>query len=410
MIEQAKRKFIATSMISVLVLLVVVMLGVNVLNYFTLIQESDMILLLLERNRGHFPSDKQNASTDVLPEHLSPETPYETRYFTVSANRAGEILKTDLGHIASVDSATAASYAARALARGEKRGFLDRFRFVRSESEEGYSMIFLDCGGVLSDFYTFAWAGVIMSLIGYALVFCALVVFSDRIVQPVRESYEKQKRFITDAGHEIKTPLAVINANADLWEMEYGTNPYLDEVKLQTKQLSDLTHRLVYLAKMEENDASMKMTDFCLSDLVSDTAGSFRALAQARERAFLCSVEPLLTVCGNEGAIGQLVTILLDNALKYSSEGGAVGVLLRRHGREIRLKVWNSVASPVTEEQLSHFFDRFYRTDASRNSKTGGYGIGLSIAKAIVEAHRGKIKASLGGNGSVELNVTLPAA
>lgn len=410
MIEQAKRKFIATSMISVLVLLLLVVLGMNVLNYFTLIQESDMLLLLLERNHGHFPADEQASQSVTIPDTLSPETPYETRYFTVFTGREGEILKTDLSHIASVDAATASSYTGRVLSKGETRGFVDRFRFVRSEVEGGYRVIFLDCGGELSSFYTFAWTGVIMSLISYALMFCALVIFSDRIMQPVRESYEKQKRFITDAGHEIKTPLAVINANADLWEMEFGENEYLNEVKLQTKQLSDLTHRLVYLAKMEEDNANMIMTDFCLSDLVSDTAGAFRALAKARGRTFLCSVEPLLTVCGNEGAIGQLVTILLDNALKYSSEAGAVGVLLRRHGRELRLKVWNSVSAPVTEEQLSHFFDRFYRTDASRNSKTGGYGIGLSIAKAIVEAHSGKIKASFGGNGSVELNVTLPAA
>lgn len=247
-----------------------------------------------------------------------------------------------------------------------------------------------------------------MSLIGYISFFVVILFFCGKILKPVTESYEKQKRFITDAGHEIKTPLAIIKADADVLEMEYGENEWLDGIQAQIKRLSSLTADLVYLSKMEEADNTLPMIEFPFSDVVLETAQSFHALAQTQEKQFTFHVPPMLSYNGNEKAIRQLVNILLDNALKYSPEQGYVYLDVQKQHRQIQLTVFNTTEQPIKKENLEHLFDRFYRADASRNSQTGGYGIGLSVAQAIVTAHSGKITASTKDNLSLEISISFP--
>lgn len=175
------------------------------------------------------------------------------------------------------------------------------------------------------------------------------------------ESYEKQKRFITDAGHEIKTPLAIISADVDVLEMEYGENEWLEGIQTQVKRLASLTNDLVYLSRMEETEEKLQMIEFPFSDVVSETAQSFQGIAQATGKQFQCSVVPMLSLNGNEKAIRQLVSILLDNAMKYSPEGGKVALSAEKQGRYIHLSVWNTTVFPVEKQNLSHIFERFYR-------------------------------------------------
>ncbi|MBQ7347499.1 MAG: HAMP domain-containing histidine kinase [Clostridia bacterium] len=408
MIKRLKIKFIALSMVSLFLLLTVVVAGMNIINYVSMVRESDGILELLSKNKGKFP-DINNGKGDKLPPNMSPELPYESRYFSVLLREDGELMQVDTGRIATVNSAQATAYAEEVLQKNGDSGFIDGFRYLRSVEGDTTRITFLDCGRRIDSLQGFLLSSVGMATVGYIAVFVAVVFLAGRIIRPAAESYEKQKRFITDAGHEIKTPLTVINANADLLEMELGEHESIDEIRRQSKRLTALTNDLVFLAKMEETENTVPMVDFPLSDIVEEVTVSFRALAQMQNKELICSIAPMLSMQGNSEAIRQLVTILMDNAFKYSPNGGKVTLSLEKRGRSLCLTVFNTTKNEIDREALPLLFERFYRTDPSRNSKTGGHGIGLSIAKAITETHGGRLRASTADGHSLLIGVTFPA-
>lgn len=252
-------------------------------------------------------------------------------------------------------------------------------------------------------------ASVLLALFGLLSVLVLLLVLSRRIVRPVAESYEKQKQFITDAGHELKTPMTIISADADLAEMECGKNQWLADIRRQAQRLTGLTNDLIYLSRMEEEQPKLQLIDFPLSDVAEEMAHSFQALARRQGKDFTLQIQPMISFTGDEKAIRQLLSILLDNALKYSPAGGRLEVSLEKQGRTVLLAVSNTSAQPVECDKLPHLFDRFYRTDQSRSSQTGGYGLGLSIARSIVLAHRGKIRAESPDGRTLTFMIHLPA-
>lgn len=407
MIRKLKIKFVALAMAALFVLLAVIVTGMNIINYNSVVADSDEILNLLSMNQGQFPDFGANPQW-VKPPFMTIETPYESRYFSVLLDKNGVVLHTDTDRIKAIDQETAVNYASIAMNSKSDKDFIDNYRFVRYEEDLSIRIIFLDCGRKLYTYKNFLISSICMSLIGYISFFVVILFFCGKILKPVTESYEKQKRFITDAGHEIKTPLAIIKADADVLEMEYGENEWLDGIQAQIKRLSSLTADLVYLSKMEEADNTLPMIEFPFSDVVLETAQSFHALAQTQEKQFTFHVPPMLSYNGNEKAIRQLVNILLDNALKYSPEQGYVYLDVQKQHRQIQLTVFNTTEQPIKKENLEHLFDRFYRADASRNFQTGGYGIGLSVAQAIVTAHSGKITASTKDNLSLEISISFP--
>ncbi len=231
-------------------------------------------------------------------------------------------------------------------------------------------------------------------------------------MRPIAESYEKQKRFITDAGHELKTPITIIQADADVLESELegeGENEWIADIRRQTRRLTALTADLIYLSKMEEENLPQQMQDFSLSELVEETARSFQAIARSQGKDFQLSAAPGLQMTGDEKAIGKLVSILLDNAMKYSPPGGTVSTVLERAGRNARLIVRNS-AFQIEKGNADRLFERFAREDRSRSSETGGFGLGLAIAKAVTEAHHGKIHAESEDGASLTVTAELPLA
>ena len=230
---------------------------------------------------------------------------------------------------------------------------------------------------------------------------------SGRMIRPIAESYRKQRRFITDAGHEIKTPITIIDADLEILRMETGDNEWVQDIQTQTARLAALTNDLICLSKMEEEEVQAKRIEFPLSDAVRETAESFQTLAKTRGRTLLIHVEPMLSYVGDEKALCQLVEILIDNALKYSREGDTVHLTLERQGRFIRMAVENGVEN-MDKDVVDNMFDRFYRADRARASDGGGHGIGLSIAQAVVSAHRGKISAAVNA-GRLTMTVLLPA-
>ena len=209
------------------------------------------------------------------------------------------------------------------------------------------------------------------------------------------------------AGHEIKTPLTIINANVDLLELDEEKEE-LTEIRQQTKHLTELTNDLVLLSKMEEPGHTLQKIDFPLSDLLSETAASFRAPAAEKDIALDIHVEPDITLNGSPDSVRQLISLLLDNSVKYAPSDSTITLSLTTHRKTAVLCVGNKTKDTIKSDDLSRIFDRFYRTDTSRNSETGGHGIGLSIAKAITQAHGGSIFASTKGGTDFSITVRLP--
>ena len=408
MIRKLQLKFILISMSALLGVLIIIIAGINIVNYNGIMKDADNVLSILSENKGAFPSDNEKKK-DRLPPKMSPEIPYESRYFSVSLDTdSHNVIQAETSRIISVDTSEAIAYARAAAADKDDRGTIDRFRY-RKHTENGVTQIvFLDCGRMLDSFWKFLFTSIGISFLGYIVVLAIVVFFSNKIIRPVSESYEKQKRFITDAGHEIKTPLTIIHADTDVLEMEIGENEWLADIQKQAKRLTALTNDLVYLARMEETADSMQMIEFPFSDVVNEAASSFQSLAQTQGKVFQCSIQPMLSLKGNERAIHQLIGILLDNALKYSPEGGMVSLTLEKQNKTLLLSVYNTTKDSIPKEKLPLLFERFYRMDSSRNSQTGGYGIGLSVAKAIVTAHNGRIQAKTEDGHSLQITVQFP--
>ncbi len=231
---------------------------------------------------------------------------------------------------------------------------------------------------------------VIIIIASLIFVFIVSYFLSRWAIKPLKESFEKQRRFISDASHELKTPLAVISANADVLETEIGDNKWLDNIKNQSKIMSDLVFDLLDLAKMDETSEKMLLSEFDLSNTVLSKALEFECTAFECGKTFEQNITENIRYKGNEEAIKHLVTILIDNAIKHSDENGIVRVTLTTAGNKKILQVYNT-GNSIRNSEKDKIFNRFYRSDESRSKATGGYGLGLSIAKAITDAHKGTI-------------------
>ena len=416
MIKKLRRKFIAISVLSVFLVLVVIMGTINILSYSRVVRDCDTVLSVLSENDGQFPMReggfKRRNKTgewlfDGLSPDASPELAYESRFFTVRIGSDGAVTSVDTRRISAVDTDTAKEYALQVWENGRTSGFLSDYRYLSTQDDCDTLIIFLDCRSRINSFRSFLIYSVMVSLGGMIAVAVLVLLLSKKVMKPVQESYEKQKSFITDAGHEIKTPLTIIDADATILEMECGEdNEWIRDIRSQVNRLSSLTKNLIYLSRMEEEKPQAQMIDFPLSDVIVETAQSFQSLAKLQQKTFEIEVEPMLNLCGDEKAITQLISILLDNALKYSDETGRISLKAHSRGKSVCIEVFNT-AEKVDTSELGRLFDRFYRADKSRNSQTGGYGIGLSIAKAVVEAHKGKISASSADGKSLTVTAVL---
>ncbi len=406
MIGKLKKKFMLLAMTALFVLLAVTIASMNILNYNSIIEEADATLLSLAASRNPVPNAYAGKRPNTLTRPM-PEAYRETRYFSVSFNAQGDVVNVNVNNISTVEKEEALQFAQSVRESDKRHGFAEHFRYIISQSNNGIRIVFLDCGVKMDSFKSFLMSSILIAVIGYIVTAVIIGILSGKIVQPIAESYEKQRRFITDAGHEIKTPLTIINANVDILEMELGEgNESLQDIQQQTKRLRSLTNDLVMLSRMQEAESSMIKLDFPISEVVAEAAHPFEKPAISQGKELVCNIEPMLSFCGNDKAIAQLTCLMLDNALKYSPPCGKIILTLAKQNRTLCLSCFNTTQAPVNAEQLKYVFDRFYRTDSSRNSETGGHGIGLSIAKAIVTAHGGKITAWTKDGASFEIAAT----
>ena len=425
MINRLRKKFIVAAIVAVFLVLALLIGAINVFNYRSLVSDADATLQILADNKGSFPRQMFREQNRPSGMQLPPdeggggpafgrrggigELAYQSRFFTASFDEGG-LSSLNLESLVSLTEEEAAALAQSVYASGRERGFSGEYRYRRASCDGEILLLFLNCERELSTFRGFLYASIGVSLAGTLAVFLLLLPLSGRIVRPIAESYAKQKRFITDAGHELKTPITIIRADAEVLQSELdGENEWLADIRKQTQRLAELTADLIYLSRMEEENAALQMQPLSLSELVDETAQSFQALARSKGKRFSASVASGLRVSGDEKALAKLVSILLDNAMKYSPEGGTVELTLEQSGRSARLSVKNGTA-PMEKGNADRLFERFTREDRSRSSESGGFGLGLAIAKAVTEAHRGRIRAESEDGLSLTVTAELPLA
>ena len=413
MIKKLRIKFIMTAFLSAFVVLIVLVGGINISNYVHVLRDSDKVLKILADNGGTFPDRMLHSEAGAIPgepprmmqaERIdSPEIAFETRFFTVEYSQSGEAVRTDTDKISAVSEETAVSLADKVLSGGQKSGFIYDYRYMISDTPEGGRLvIFCDRGAALAGFRNFRNTSIVISLIGLLAIGCVIYFISGKAVRPIEEAGEKQKRFISDAGHEIKTPLSIIRADADVLGMELGEdNESISDIVKQTERLTLLTNDLISLSKMEEGAESLYMEEVDISALAEDVADSSKAPSITHGITFVSDIEDGVRITCDKKKVYELMSILLDNALKYCPEGGNVSWSLSSKGKKAVIRVANDLSEAMDKETARHLFDRFYRADSSRNSESGGFGIGLSVARAVAEAHKGRITSELSGDRKI---------
>lgn len=416
--RRLRRKFILVAMGAVTVVLTLIIAGINIVNYSHVCKMADARLDYILAGKGSIDWEDESrtdsgnggdTSTGMVAdgdragarvghfEGMTAESPFDTRYFTVTLVD-GQVVDVNTARIAAVGAKRAARIAMGLDSKGLTSGFSGNYRYTTTAQGEKTTYVFVDCSRELASFHSFLNASVAISCIGWLAVLAIVTVASGAVIRPMVESYSKQKRFITDASHEIKTPLAVIDAANEVQEIESGESEWTQSIHEQVARLTALTERLVFLARMDEGSAGFTMASIDLSEAVDKAAAPFESVAVSRGKRLSMSVATGVRAHADAAAVPQVVELLLDNATRYASEGSVIELSLRAVSRgagkgSAELVVSNAV-DELPEGDLDRLFDRFYRADVSRSSKTGGSGVGLSVVRAIAEAHGGSATVS----------------
>ena len=426
--RRLRRKFILVAMGAVTAVLALIIAGINIVNYSHVCKTADARLDYILAGKGSIdwtdgaksdPGDGKDVAgsggaaagengddgAGINLEHvpirhfegMTAESPFDTRYFTVTIS-GGQVVDINTARIAAVGTKRASRIASELHSKGWTSGFSGSYRYIATVQGEETTYVFVDCSRELASFRSFLSASVAISCIGWLAVLAIVTVASGAVIRPMIESYSKQKRFITDASHEIKTPLAVIDAANEVQEIESGESEWTQSIHEQVARLTALTERLVFLARMDEGSAGFTMAAIDLSEAVDKAAAPFESVAVSRGKRLSVSIASGVRAHADAAAVAQVVELLLDNATRYASEGSVIELSLRSVSRgagkgAAELVVSNAV-DELPEGDLDRLFDRFYRADVSRSSKTGGSGVGLSVVRAIAEAHGGSATVS----------------
>ena len=391
MIRSLRRKFILIAMTSLIGTMAVLCVAIGLGDRWATTRRVDKAISILYQNDGTFLPPGPQINPSDLNFQITPETAFETRYFIVELTGENEVRSVNLEHIAALDRQTVVDTISRIINTGAERGYVDYYRFgIFPREDGGNTVIVLDCFLQLQAVNNTLVITVCIFLFCAFIVFVLLLFLSKRAIRPFADNLERQRQFVTDASHELKTPLAILSANIGLLENAYGSDQWLESAKSQITRLDKLIKNLVELARTEETIREDAAVSFSVSEVAHASVDAFQPLAEADGKALTAEIQDGITLKGAPDNFFRLFSILLDNAVKYCDPGGTIRLEVSQRGRNFCISASNPCQG-VDAAQLSRYFDRFYRADSSRARSTGGYGIGLSTAKAIVLRHKGRI-------------------
>ena len=396
MFRKLKIRFILLASAAIVCILLTMIAVLNSVRFLQTNGESQAGLSILSANKGDFPSVEETAES-LQNDRITIDTIYQYRYFSVVYNEDKTLYSTNLDHLSNLSKEQALSYANKVIKNSRSSGVFKvggqfySYQITQDSKTKRYLLVVLDSTNYLESRNDFFWLSI--QLCFYSFIFFVLVVsgFSNFAIRPYIKNYENQKRFITNAGHELKTPLAIISANTELQELMTGENEWTESTKDQVKRLSNLINQMVVLARLEEQP-DVTLVDVNFSEVVKKVAGNFKSVIEKAGKKYEIKLQEDIHVKATEDELYELVSILIDNACKYCDEDGQIFVTLTKakRGKRARLTVANSYADGKNVD-YSRFFDRFYREDESHNQKQPGYGIGLSMAESLVRIFKGRI-------------------
>ena len=392
MLKKMRWRFIGAAMAAFTAVVLTLLCVVNLWNYHSVTNQQDEVLThLMEMEDQQTPfSPGRNTPPFDDRSRFSPEVQYSLRFFSVHYDADGMVSRVNQDYIASLSESDATAYADAALETGKTHGYKSGYRYLVSPGETGTVVLFLNSEREIRTMQSLLWITLAIAALCLAVVFGLVALFSRRAITPYLKNMEAQKQFITNASHELKTPLTAISTSADVLAMEHEGDEWVRNIQMQSGRLTKLITNLVTLSRLDEENPFPVRGEFSLSDALWEISEPFVSLSQAKGKKYAQDIADQLTLTGDRTAIQQTVSILLDNALKYSPDGGSISLIARRNGKKTEIAVSNTVDGAQCTD-VGRLFDRFYRADESHSNAVSGTGIGLSIAKATVQAHGGKI-------------------
>lgn len=412
MIKKLQHRFILITMSGIGLIFALVLLVLNISVDYSARRQGYAVLHQYEQRQLSF--DKRPPMDRELPDAERPEGERpdihwinDMRISYVFYDSEGTVIDLSTGGNPDMTEDTLCTMAQNALKKTKETGSVAGYLYLFSKNEDATHIYFLDYSPEkdmsMRLFEVCLWVGIV----GIIVLFIPVILLSKWVTKPVQSAFDKQRQFIADASHELKTPLTIITANAEVLQSSLSDNKWLKHILEQSGRMKVLINNLLDLAKLDAYSEKQDFLTFDISRAVKNVSLSFESIAFEYNKKFFMEIEKSLTYCGNETAIRQLTTILLDNAFKYSDEKGTVVVRLSSCGDKKELFVHNT-GNGISAEEQKHIFERFYRSDASRSRQSGGYGLGLAIAKSIVDAHKGHIFVKSDGQSYTDFYVTLP--
>ncbi|MCI8610742.1 MAG: HAMP domain-containing histidine kinase [Clostridiales bacterium] len=407
-----QKKFVFTAMLAVSILLLILLGTINVVNIVMVRTETNKTLAMISEADGNFdhiqppkslpPSDFRIEPKDERDKFLS------SNFFVVKLNENRQIVFTDVSRTSLVDEMSAEELALRVLDEGKSSGKAGKYRYQISNSrmDNETVIVFLDTSEEILSYVRVLFLSGGIGIVCWILMLFMVMFLSKKAIRPIAENIERQKQFVTNAGHEIKTPLAIILANTEAMELYNGENKWSKNIREQTVRLNGLMKNLLLLAKMDEGAAEIMKSEISLSELVSENVRVFAEPFHLRNITLQTEIQPNMIIKANKEQMSQLISILLDNASKYTNDDGTVIISLQKSDKRIKFRIKNS-CEKLPDTLPYKLFDRFYRDDKARTQKTGGYGIGLSVARSIVMANKGSITAEYETPNFVSFTVNL---
>ena len=396
-------------MISIIVVLMAIIGTITLINYNKTVDNIDKVLTVLVDNDGKFDdldfgddnlentdgnNSKDNLNHQKDHGEFTKETPYWTRFFSVKFTNSNPDPAVDTSMIASVSKEEAIDMAKETIDSNSMIGFYGAYRYKVKIADDFKLVVFVDCTKEMRSIRYFVFTGTWISLVGIIAVFIIVFIFSKIVFNPVKRTYDKQKRFVTNAAHELKTPLTIILANNELIDAQYNSLDETQAIDKQVKKLTIMINNLTLLSKLDEEDKNVDLKEKVdLTKLSNDLIEPFKVIFESRNIKFNFFVDDNCYIKGNTNLISQLLSLLIDNANKYALT--YINFEVRIVGKGVELKTSND--ADIDEKNPNLLLERFYRNDKARG-KIEGSGIGLSVVNEIVKLHKGTIKLNASNN------------